>query len=212
MLVAVGRPVARRNSAMTSRPENPARRRTGLRRRRARRRRPRQRRDGLVERPGAVRIERDARLGEALRQRGDGLDLVVARQHAALELEVVEAVARVRGFGEPHDGVRRQRFLVAQARTSRLSPWRRRDRAGWSSCGRRHRTDSRASRTAVALLAFARAAPPPARRGTARAGRAWPHSTAVTAWMVVRRSKVCRPRPPASRSANFCRMALSTAL
>src|SRR5574338_93768 len=37
-------------------------------------------------------------------------------------------------------------------------------------------------------------------------------STAVTAWMVVRRSKVCRPRPPASRSAKALRMALRTLL
>ena len=37
-------------------------------------------------------------------------------------------------------------------------------------------------------------------------------STAVTAWMVVRRSKVCRPRPPLSRSANCWRMALSKRL
>ena len=33
---------------------------------------------------------------------------------------------------------------------------------------------------------------------------------AVTAWIVVRRSKVCCPRPPASRSANCLRICCST--
>ncbi len=48
-------------------------------------------------------------------KRGHGLDLLVAAQHAALELEVVEAVALVRRLGQAHDGLGRQRLLVAQA-------------------------------------------------------------------------------------------------
>ena len=35
-------------------------------------------------------------------------------EHAALELEVVEAVARLRGFSEAHDGLGRQRRFVPQ--------------------------------------------------------------------------------------------------
>ncbi len=47
--------------------------------------------------------------------RGDGLDLLLAGQHAALELEVVEAVGLVGGLGEAGDGLRRQGLLVPQA-------------------------------------------------------------------------------------------------
>ena len=53
--------------------------------------------------------------GKALVQRRDRLDLFLAAQHAALQLEIVEAVARVRGLGEAHDRLRRQRRLVAKA-------------------------------------------------------------------------------------------------
>ncbi len=70
--------------------------------------------DRLVQRPGAVRVERDARVREALCDRGDGLDLLLAAQHAALELEVGEAVMVVGGFGQPHHGLRRHRLLVAE--------------------------------------------------------------------------------------------------
>ena len=55
--------------------------------------------------------------------------------------------------------------------------------------------------------------PSSAQTGTSRC---WPSrsrkavSTAVTAWMVVRRSNVCRPRPPASRPAKVVRTSLST--
>ncbi|NEV03201.1 hypothetical protein FNJ47_48590, partial [Bradyrhizobium sp. UFLA 03-164] len=41
---------------------------------------------------GAVRIERDACVRKAFGNRGDGLDLLLARKHAALELEIGEAV------------------------------------------------------------------------------------------------------------------------
>jgi hypothetical protein len=56
--------------------------------------------DGVLEQPAAVRVERDARLGKALVQRADGLDFFLAAQHAALELEVGEAVARMRRLGQ----------------------------------------------------------------------------------------------------------------
>ena len=45
----------------------------------------------------------------------DGFHFLRAGENAAFELEIVEAVARVRGFGEPHDGIGRQRLFVAQA-------------------------------------------------------------------------------------------------
>ena len=67
--------------------------------------------------------------------------------------------------------------------------------------GRRRRTGSRASRPRRA------AGPSPSSAATGTP-RCWPSrsssadSIAVTAWIVVRRSKVCWPRPPASRSAN----------
>ena len=38
----------------------------------------------------------------------------LAAQHAALELEVVEAVALMGRLGQPHDRLGRQRLLVAQ--------------------------------------------------------------------------------------------------
>ena len=47
-------------------------------------------------------------------QRGHGLHLLRAGENAALQLEIVEAVARLRGFGEAHDGLGRQRLFVAQ--------------------------------------------------------------------------------------------------
>ena len=77
------------------------------------------RRDRLGERPAAVRIERDARLGKALVQGGDRLDLGVAGEHAALQLEVDEAVARLRRLGEADDRRGVERRLVAQRAASR---------------------------------------------------------------------------------------------
>ena len=52
--------------------------------------------------------------GKALGDGGDGFDLLVAAQHAALQLEIGKAVMVLRRFGEPHDGVRRHRLLMAQ--------------------------------------------------------------------------------------------------
>ena len=51
-------------------------------------------------------------------QRHDGFDFLVAPQYAALELEVGEAVARLRRFCQAHDGLRVEGRLVAQRQ-----PW-----------------------------------------------------------------------------------------
>ena len=52
----------------------------------------------LIKRPGTVRIQRDARLREALRQRGDRLCFFFTRQYAAFQLEVIKAIFFIRGF------------------------------------------------------------------------------------------------------------------
>ncbi|MCY1214283.1 hypothetical protein D9M72_260920 [compost metagenome] len=70
---------------------------------------------GFCQRPGAVGIQRDARLGEAFGQRQDRFHLFVAAQHAALELEIVEAIALVSGFGQAHHALGRHRHFIAQA-------------------------------------------------------------------------------------------------
>ena len=48
-------------------------------------------------------------------QGGDGLDFFLAAQHAALEFEVVEAVARARRLGQPNHRVGGHGFFMAQA-------------------------------------------------------------------------------------------------
>ena len=53
-------------------------------------------------------------LGKRSASAVDRLHFLSPGQHAAFQLEIVEAVARMGGFGQPHDGVGRQRFLVAQ--------------------------------------------------------------------------------------------------
>ena len=69
----------------------------------------------LVERPRAIRIERDARRREALGERRDRFDLNFAATHPALELEIIEAVARLRCFRQAHDRRRRHRLFVPEA-------------------------------------------------------------------------------------------------
>jgi hypothetical protein len=68
-----------------------------------------------VFRPVARRIKRHARRGKALSQGPDRVDFCLAAEHATFELEVAEAKAGVRRFGQPHDRGRRPGFLVAQA-------------------------------------------------------------------------------------------------
>lgn len=71
--------------------------------------------DGLGQRPRTVRVQRDARLGKGFGQRGGDDHFVIAAQHAALELEILEAVAGIRGLGQTHHGFGRERLFVAQA-------------------------------------------------------------------------------------------------
>ena len=84
----------------------------------------------LIERPGAVWIERYAGARKLPRQRRDGLGLLNPAQHAALELEIAEAVTRLRRLGLPHDGLGIERREVAHplpvvARCRRAVPERR---------------------------------------------------------------------------------------
>ena len=66
----------------------------------------------LIKRPGTVRIQRDARLREALRQRGDRLCFFFTRQYTAFQLEVIKAIFFIRGFRQAHYRVRGHRFIV----------------------------------------------------------------------------------------------------
>ena len=200
MLVAVRRPVARWNSAITSRPEKPPSAPHGSSAYARTSSQAAQQADGVVEQPAAVGVEGDPGLGEALVQRGDGSDLLVAGEHAALELEVGEAVALLRGLGQARRRPRGSAPPRGAAAPSRRRRRARAGRAGRSRPGRRRRRGSRASARA------SRCWPSPSSSATGTP-RSWPcrsssaDSSAVTACTVVRRSKVCRPRPPASRSA-----------
>ena len=72
-------------------------------------------RDGLIQQPGAVRVDGDARLRKTLFQRPRGVDLLLAGQYAALQLKVFETVAILGGFRQTHYRLAAQRLLVAQA-------------------------------------------------------------------------------------------------
>ena len=72
--------------------------------------------NGVLEQPAAVRIERHTRLRKALVQRGHGGHFVLAAQHAALELEIVETVPLVTRLGETDHGLGRERRFVAHPR------------------------------------------------------------------------------------------------
>lgn len=76
--------------------------------------------DRLIERPGAVGIKRHAGAGKALCQRGDGLDLLLARQYAALQFEVGEAILIVRRLCQPDHGLGGHRFLMPQPKPACL--------------------------------------------------------------------------------------------
>ena len=133
------------------------------------------------------------------RQGRHRFDLLVAAQHAPLQLEIVESVTGMGRFGQPDDCLRWSAPPRCAGGASR--PFRRRlpDREGPSCAGHRCRTDipGPPPRNAAGL-------PPEGRRralrGTAPAGRAMRLPRPSRAWIVVRRSKVCRPRPPASLS------------
>ncbi len=70
--------------------------------------------DGFVQEPAAVGIQGDPRFREAPGQGGDHVHLGVAGEHAALELEVAEAVAFLGGFGQGHHGLGGHGLLPAQ--------------------------------------------------------------------------------------------------
>jgi hypothetical protein len=70
--------------------------------------------DRFGQRPGAVRIQRGARVREAALDRGDCRHFVLGAHHAALQLEVAEAVFVDGGRGQLGDRFRAQGFAVAQ--------------------------------------------------------------------------------------------------
>ena len=80
--------------------------------------------DGFTERPGAIGVDGDARVGEAFGERDDGFHLFGAVAHAALQLEVAKAVARLGGLGEADDGGDGQCFFVAEAEPIVRRVWR----------------------------------------------------------------------------------------
>ncbi len=164
----------------------------------------------LSQRPGAVRVQRDAGLRKARMQRAYRLHFGLAGQRAALELEVAEAVARVRGLGQAHHRLRRQRHLIAQAKPVVVGTgFCAVAQIGLVAVADVEQIAQHLHR--LALLAPRPTVRPPARPGAGPAGPAAPDSTAVTAWMVVRKSNVCRPRPPLSRSAKRWRIVSSSA-
>ena len=71
--------------------------------------------DGFFQRPCAVGVKGDARIGKTLGQRSDGFDFCVATQYAALELEIVEAIFGLGRFGQAHYRVGSQGCFMTQA-------------------------------------------------------------------------------------------------
>ncbi len=69
----------------------------------------------LLERPGAIRIKGNARLGKPLGQSGHRFYLARTVEHAALELEVIEAITRLGSLGQTDNRLRRHRLFVTQA-------------------------------------------------------------------------------------------------
>ena len=68
----------------------------------------------LFQRPRAVRINRDARIGKPLRKGRHGGDLLVAFKDATFEFKILKSVTLMCGLGEPDNCGRCQGFLVAQ--------------------------------------------------------------------------------------------------
>ena len=68
----------------------------------------------FIQQPCTVGIDGDPRIREALFQRPGRFNLLLAGQHAALQLEILKAVAILRRLGQPHHRVAGERFLVAQ--------------------------------------------------------------------------------------------------
>jgi hypothetical protein len=70
--------------------------------------------DGFLEEPGAVGVEGDPGLREAGGEGADGFDLARGAEHAALELEVLEAETFLRGLRLAHDALGSEGFLIAK--------------------------------------------------------------------------------------------------
>ena len=70
---------------------------------------------GVFQQPAAVGVQGDAGVGKALVQGHHGLHFLLTAQHAAFEFEVLETIARVSRFSQPHDATRIHGRLVAQA-------------------------------------------------------------------------------------------------
>ena len=69
----------------------------------------------VFQQPAAVGVECHAGFGEAFMQCNHGIHFLVATQHAALELEVLEAITLLRCFGQAHNGLGCHGFFVAHA-------------------------------------------------------------------------------------------------
>ncbi|SSN09300.1 Uncharacterised protein [Klebsiella pneumoniae] len=71
--------------------------------------------NGLLKQPGAIRVESDASIREALRQGADRFGFFKTGQHAALQLKVVETIFFIRRFRQADHRIRRHRLFMAQA-------------------------------------------------------------------------------------------------
>ena len=118
MLVAVGRPVACRNSAMISRPENPLLRAAWIFGVRQHILLSLAQLNRFFQRPRPVGIERDARRGKSRRKRLHSLHLFCARKHAAFQFKIAESILRLCRLRQPHNCFRRQRLFIAQSEPS----------------------------------------------------------------------------------------------
>ena len=68
----------------------------------------------FLQAPAAIGIQVHPGIGECFFDGGNGLDLFLRGQHAALELEVFKSVFVHGGLGQRYDGVGCQGFLIAQ--------------------------------------------------------------------------------------------------
>ena len=168
--------------------------------------------DRVREAPAAVRVERDPRAGKALVQRADGLHFLLAAQHAALQLEVVEAVELVRAASASR----------TTAAASIAFSFRSRNQSSAASGSLRYGKVRAAAVAHVEEVAqHLDAIALPALAQQVRDGHAEELAQEVEHRGLHRRHGVDRrcagrrsavPRPPASRSANRRRISCSTRL
>src|SRR5699024_4473839 len=69
--------------------------------------------DGIVQEPATVGIQGNARIRKRFFEGTDGFYFIIARKHAAFELEVFETILFGRRTTQLHDGFWGQRFLAA---------------------------------------------------------------------------------------------------